>query len=85
MYLLRKGEGGGEGEGEGEEDYATGAITQKSLALLFGDDTVLLSALHAVEYANGQLIRLLGGNTKTLYIKALVRPRTQRAVMPFSM
>jgi hypothetical protein len=55
-------------------DLSTGAITGNHPAQVFGDTPVLLSALCAVEYVNGQLIRLLGGNTKTLYTGALVRP-----------
>ena len=31
----------------------------------------LLVALHTVEYVNGQLIHLLGGDTRTLYAEAL--------------
>ena len=54
-----------------ELDLATGAIKHKSPALVFGNDPVLLVALHAVEYVNGQLIRLLGGDTRTLYTGAL--------------
>ena len=57
-----------------EIDLSTGAITGNHPAQVFGDTPVLLSALCAVEYVNGQLIRLLGGNTKTLYTGALVRP-----------
>ena len=54
-----------------ELDLATGAIKHMSPALVFGNDPVLLAALHAVEYVNGQLIRLLGGDTRTLYTGAL--------------
>jgi hypothetical protein len=53
-----------------EIDLSTGVITRNHLAQVFGGTPVLLSALCAVEYVNGQLIRLLGA-TRRLYTPGL--------------